>query len=602
MIFSQAGLESPPGTKSVPWKRKSFEKRGRAVALLRRRHPILKKAEGDWAATWLFRHRSKSHNRTWKERRKKEKDPKGWAGTVAARKIKRFKKLNEELEGGDLEAIEAANLARARHQDARDPINDSSQSSRAASPIGSDPEDEEEPSYERFYDIPDDQQLQVTRVRSSRQDLRSNRTLSYQAADIEDADEVGSQHSYSTLHFGSFTHTAQPHLVGDHGRTPTNARRDGVRYRGPTETQHEMIASMTRLLGKGTGVPNPYADDPDEEDLGQNYSGNARSRLRTRGSSEGYTPPPKPKQIQAPNEKEVPANPLAKVAPQVVNGPKSVNHAPAQGPKPIKGHQHHQITTPQGHADLNSSYAAAKQPMRVGHLPERTVASVASKDELPPPQLVLEKMRTDQREKSTSPGVNDEATIQPKTKRPRDKEHTPAQMEATKPRKKPKKLNNPIMEPRHNEHTPVQMEATEPNKKTSKNSNPSTEAPHKEHRPAQMQARVPQKQANKHLNDSTEVHHKGPRPSLMQASEPNKTPKPEEDSNINLNYPQYNASRIEGTNSMKAVKGKSSNVYLKSPVEVQGPSRSAGAPDTAPTPFRQGNFQSPMIRLNNVEQ
>jgi hypothetical protein len=86
IVFSLTELETGPGEKAVAWKKKSFENRGRAVALLRRRHPVLKKAQGDWAATWLLRRRTKSHNRTMKERHKKNRHPKKWAAMMAARR------------------------------------------------------------------------------------------------------------------------------------------------------------------------------------------------------------------------------------------------------------------------------------------------------------------------------------------------------------------------------------------------------------------------------------------------------------------------------------------------------------------------------------
>jgi hypothetical protein len=66
---------------------------------------VLKKAEGDWAATWLVRHRAKTHNRTLRERRRKIKHPAHWAAMMASRKVRRLKKLHEELAGGDLAGV-----------------------------------------------------------------------------------------------------------------------------------------------------------------------------------------------------------------------------------------------------------------------------------------------------------------------------------------------------------------------------------------------------------------------------------------------------------------------------------------------------------------
>jgi hypothetical protein len=48
-----------------------------------------------------------------KERHKKNRHPKKWAAMMAARKVKRFKTLNQELEGGNLDEIERAILEKA---------------------------------------------------------------------------------------------------------------------------------------------------------------------------------------------------------------------------------------------------------------------------------------------------------------------------------------------------------------------------------------------------------------------------------------------------------------------------------------------------------
>jgi hypothetical protein len=108
LLFAQAGLEAPPGTSAGSWKQKSYEKRARAIALLKRRHPVLKKAEGDWAAQWLLKRRAKTHNRTLKERSLKRKDPHSWAAKEAGRKIKTFHRLNEDFRSGDIETVEEA--------------------------------------------------------------------------------------------------------------------------------------------------------------------------------------------------------------------------------------------------------------------------------------------------------------------------------------------------------------------------------------------------------------------------------------------------------------------------------------------------------------
>jgi hypothetical protein len=144
-------LETIPGTKAIAWKKKSFEKRGRAVALLRRRHPVLKKAEGDWAATWLLRRRCKSHNRTLRERRKKERHPNKWAATMAARKVKRFKTLHEELAGGDIAEIERAILAKSRAQGVWEESEMESQASSARDESSTASSAGEEENYEQFY-------------------------------------------------------------------------------------------------------------------------------------------------------------------------------------------------------------------------------------------------------------------------------------------------------------------------------------------------------------------------------------------------------------------------------------------------------------------
>jgi hypothetical protein len=108
LIYAQAGLETPPGGKSVSWSKKSYEKRGRAVVLLRRRHPVLARAEGDWAASWFFRRRTKTHNRTLRERKKKRKHPLDWARKEARRKYSRYNKLHDEVQDGDLGAVQEA--------------------------------------------------------------------------------------------------------------------------------------------------------------------------------------------------------------------------------------------------------------------------------------------------------------------------------------------------------------------------------------------------------------------------------------------------------------------------------------------------------------
>jgi hypothetical protein len=668
MIFSQAGLESIPGSPPVSWKRKSFEKRGRAVALLRRRHPVLKKAEGDWAASWLFRHWTKSHNRTIRERKKKDKFPQKWASMVAARKVKRFKQLNEELEGGDMEAIEAAILARARGENTDKQTDDSSQASREPSAIPPESDDEEESSYERFYDIADDQPVQETRVSSSRhqsvqekrvtssrhqavQEKRvtssrhnpsSNRTQKSQTACDEDEDEVGSERSYSTLHFGPSTPASQLHRASHNGKTTSTgqSRPDSVRYRGATEAQQETIGSITRLLGMGTGVPNPYAVDHEEDDLRHNNSGQARGRAQTRGSSEGYTPPPQPKISKAPPPQPkifkvpppqqednlrhnnsgqargcaqtrgssegytpppqpkifkvppprqniskapprqptiskapkghvVPAKLLAKVMPAGVNRPKQPNHPQAQGQNETKSHRLPAAITPRVHADQNSPHESAKQRMPAYLIRETTVASFTSEDDLPAPPKVLERLQAEKREQLKSAGISVHATTQAKTKRSRVTEQTPAQMEFTNARKKPKILNNSSTEGRHKENTPEQFEETEPNKTF-----------------------------GRHLNGTTKVRRPGARPARLPPSKAKKVPKQEPDSNMNLDYPDYRASRIEGAKSVKAIKDDSADVYLKSPVGVKGPSQSSGSRYMDPSSSGKSKFQFPITRLN----
>jgi phosphopantetheinyl transferase (holo-ACP synthase) len=83
---------------------------------------VLKKAEGDWAASWFFRRRTKTHNRTLAQRRKKQKHPQRWAAKEAERKVKRFKKLHEELVEGDIETLEEALLQKALRDNEADPV------------------------------------------------------------------------------------------------------------------------------------------------------------------------------------------------------------------------------------------------------------------------------------------------------------------------------------------------------------------------------------------------------------------------------------------------------------------------------------------------
>jgi hypothetical protein len=77
---------------------------------------------------------------------------------VAARKVKRFKTLHEELEGGDIAAIERAILAKSRRQDLDGHESDSdieiqSRASRQASSVPSNDDMAEEENYEQFHDF-----------------------------------------------------------------------------------------------------------------------------------------------------------------------------------------------------------------------------------------------------------------------------------------------------------------------------------------------------------------------------------------------------------------------------------------------------------------
>jgi hypothetical protein len=123
------------------------------VALLRRRHPVLKKAEGDWAASWFFRRRTKTHNRTLAQRRKKQKHPQRWAAKEAERKVKRFKKLHEELVEGDIETLEEALLQKALRDNEADPVDIDQSSDRGREESSSDSENggKNDGDYRRFY-------------------------------------------------------------------------------------------------------------------------------------------------------------------------------------------------------------------------------------------------------------------------------------------------------------------------------------------------------------------------------------------------------------------------------------------------------------------
>jgi hypothetical protein len=164
----------------MAWKRKSYEKPGRAVALLRRRHPVLKKAVGDWAAVWFLRKRNKSHNRTLKERRKKRKHPDEWASLVMKRNVRRFKTLNDQLAGGDVEEIERNILRNARAREANGFEDDSGSAGNSDSSSDStEPEDE---NYQRFYE-----EEEVNSEPNTRQDKRGgDRRIQRRPIDFDD--------------------------------------------------------------------------------------------------------------------------------------------------------------------------------------------------------------------------------------------------------------------------------------------------------------------------------------------------------------------------------------------------------------------------------
>jgi hypothetical protein len=107
---------------------------------------------GDWAAVWFLRKRNKSHNRTLKERRKKRKHPDEWASLVMKRNVRRFKTLNDQLGGGDVEEIERNILRNARAREANGFDDDSASGDLAGhSDMSTDSEEPEDENYERFY-------------------------------------------------------------------------------------------------------------------------------------------------------------------------------------------------------------------------------------------------------------------------------------------------------------------------------------------------------------------------------------------------------------------------------------------------------------------
>jgi hypothetical protein len=117
---------------------------------------VLKLAEGDWASTWFFRRRTKSHNRTLKDRKKKRKDPRAWAEREAKRKLTRFNKLSEELERGDLDTVERALYQKAVRDNQGDRFEEDNDFDRGN--VESTPSSDEEPEeddYRRFYHVED---------------------------------------------------------------------------------------------------------------------------------------------------------------------------------------------------------------------------------------------------------------------------------------------------------------------------------------------------------------------------------------------------------------------------------------------------------------
>jgi hypothetical protein len=419
MIYAQAGLESPPGTKAVAWKRKSFEKRGRAVALLRRRHPVLKKAEGDWAAVWLFRHRTKSHNRTLKERRKKIKHPRDWAEMVAARKVKRFHRLHDELEqaGGSIEQIEEAILAKAQHQGEPD-YDSESGGSRAGSRSPAESEAGEEPSYEQFYDVeeagPKDQEPHSHSDRDQ-EEQRSFSTLRLEPgsdaarsdtrpvrsrgpSDQHSVEEVSKPSAPSLavqralkiarLAAGKYAHhnvSSKPATVGTKlqpsplsdsgGYTPPPEQRVLEQQRTKTPMDLQRAPMTARRASENPPARQAAANQPT---IGTKRQPSALS------DSGGYTPPPK--------QQRVLEQPSAQTPNVGVSGNMTSKHKSNQGS--IEGRQN--MGAPSKISSVpKGPVITPKTPTRLPPPRGRSAAGTihSEDDELPPPQAVLQSLK-----------------------------------------------------------------------------------------------------------------------------------------------------------------------------------------------------------------